>query len=128
MSVGVLLVTHPGIATAMLGAARRVLRTVPVPVDLLEVPWDADLAEYAHRLKQAVRALDQGDGVLVLTDLYGATPANLARQLEPGRESLRVAGLNLPMLLRVLTYADGSLDELSALAYEGGRGGVIADG
>ena len=72
--------------------------------------------------------MDGGDGVLVLTDLYGASPANLAAKVARlGTPVRRVSGLNLPMLLRVMNYAELPLDELPAIAAAGARNGVIHD-
>jgi mannose PTS system EIIA component len=73
--------------------------------------------------------LDEGDGVLVLTDLYGSTPANLAVALGQRREHVRVlAGVNLPMLVRALSYAVLDLDQLVDKALDGGRDGVLRCG
>lgn len=129
MSVGILLVTHEGIASSLMAAARRVIRVMPLKVGIFEVPWDVgDGVVSSRTLRQELRELDEGKGVLVLADLYGATPFNLAAEHEPGRTLLRVAGLNLPMLLRVLNYPEKSLQELAEVARDGGRSGVVIDG
>lgn len=129
MSVGILLVTHEGIASSMMAAARRVIRVMPLKVGVFEVPWDTRDGEVCTRtLRQELRDLDEGKGVLVLADIYGATPFNLASEHEPGRTVLRVAGLNLPMLLRVLNYPEKNLQELAEVARDGGRAGVVIDG
>lgn len=127
MSVGVMLVTHIGVAGPLLDAAQRVLKVLALKVGTLEVPWDAEPHQLAHRANQLLRDLDNGQGVLILTDLYGATPANVSEKLEPCRQLRRVSGLNLPMLLRVLTYSDLKLDALADIALEGGRAGIISD-
>jgi len=76
----------------------------------------------------ALRRVDGGQGVLVLTDLYGATPSNLAAKLARiGTPVRRVSALSLPMLLRVMNYAELDLDELPAVAAAGARNGVIID-
>ena len=88
MSVGVLLVTHEGIASCMLAAARRVIRVMPLKVGVFEVPWDVgDGVICTRTLRQELRDLDEGQGVLVLADIYGATPFNLAAEHEPGRRA-----------------------------------------
>ena len=75
-----------------------------------------------------LRRVDGGQGVLVLTDLYGATPSNLAAKLARiGTPVRRVSALSLPMLLRVMNYAELELDELPAVAAAGARNGVIQD-
>jgi PTS system mannose-specific IIA component len=77
------------------------------------------------RGRAALRELDTGSGVLVLTDIYGATPCNIAsRLLEPGRVE-GVSGVSLPMLLRVLTYCGGGLESLVEKARSGGTEGVV---
>jgi PTS system ascorbate-specific IIA component len=129
MSVGILLATHEGIGTSMMAAARRVMRVMPLKVDVFEVPWDVgDTERFKRALRQALRELDEGMGVLVLADLYGASPFNLASEHEPGRTLMRVAGLNLSMLLRVLNYPELALRELAEVARDGGRSGVVIDG
>lgn len=128
MSVGILLVTHEGVGSAMLAVAGRLLRTLPLRVDAFEVRFDADPDVALPAASAALRRVDGGDGVLLLTDLYGATPANLAARLARlGTPAKRVAGLSLPMLLRVLNYPDLPLDELQRVAAAGARNGVIPD-
>lgn len=128
MSVGVLLVTHDGVGTSLLAAAHTVLRLILVPVDVLEVGWQCEPDELRHRANVLLRELDKGEGVLVLTDLFGATPSNVVSDLEHGRRIARVSGLNLPMLLRVLTYcSECELEKLCQVAYEGGRLGVVCE-
>lgn len=79
-------------------------------------------------MRPRARDLDGGDGVLVLSDLYGATPCNVANRLPGlGVHMHCVSGLNLPMLLRVLNYPEQSLDELAQTAATGGRGGIFVD-
>lgn len=129
MSVGILLATHEGIGTSMIAAARRVMRVMPLKVGIFEVAWDVGDAEVCTRaLRQELRELDEGMGVLVLADLYGATPFNLTAEHEPGRTLMRVAGLNLSMLLRVLNYPELGLRQLAEVARDGGRSGVVIDG
>lgn len=128
MSVGILLITHSGIGPALLASARRVLPRLPLKAEAFEVPFDADLAALLPEASGAMRRVDEGDGVLVLVDMYGASPSNLAAQLARlGTPVKRVAGANLPMLLRVMNYADLPLDELPAVAAAGARNGVIHD-
>jgi PTS system ascorbate-specific IIA component len=97
-------------------------------VEALEVPFDADHDLLLPMASAALRRVDGGHGVLVLTDLYGASPSNLAaRVARLGTPVRRVSALSLPMLLRVLNYSDLELDELPAVAAAGARNGVIID-
>ena len=128
MAVGVLLVTHEGIGTALLAVATALLRTLPLKIESFEVPFDADPDALLPRASAALRRVDGGDGVLVLTDVYGASPSNLAARLSRlGTPVRRVSALNLPMLLRVMNYAELPLDELPPVAAAGARNGVIHD-
>ncbi len=128
MAVGILLITHEGVGTALLAVATRLLRKLPLATEAFELPFDADVDALLPHASAAMRKVDSGHGVLVLTDLYGATPSNLAAQLARlGTPVRRVSALNLPMLLRVMNYADLELDDLPAVAAAGARNGVIHD-
>lgn len=128
MSVGILLITHEGIGSAILAVATRLLRTLPLRTEVLEVPFDADPDELLPHASAALRRVDGGQGVLILTDLYGATPSNLAAKVARlGTPVRRVSAVSLPMLLRVMNYAEQELDELPAVAAAGARNGVIID-
>ena len=126
--VGVLLVTHKGIGTALLAVAEKLLRNLPLRAEAFEIAFDADPGALLPEASAALRRVDSGDGVLVLTDLYGATPSNLAARLAHlGTPVRRVSALSLPMLLRVMNYAELALDELPAIAAAGSRNGVVHD-
>ena len=128
MAVGVLLITHEGIATALVEVATRLLRKLPLETATFEVPFDGDADALLPQASAALRRVDGGDGVLVLTDVYGASPSNLAARLARlGTPVRRVSGLSLPMLLRVMNYADLEFDELPAVAAAGARNGAIVD-
>jgi len=128
MTCGILLVTHPGVGTALLDVATRLLRQLPLKTEAFEVPFDADLDALLPLASAALRRVDGGDGVLILTDLYGASPANLAGQLARlGTPVRRVSALSLPMLLRVMNYPEQALDQLPATAAAGTRNGAIVD-
>jgi len=128
MSVAILLITHEGLGRPLIAAAERMLGGLPLPVAALDVPFDADPEAMLVAASGAMRRIDQGDGVLILSDLYGATPANIARRAAfLGSPVRRVAGLSLPMLLRALNYPDLDLDAMAKAAVAGARLGVIAD-
>ncbi|HST43990.1 MAG TPA: PTS sugar transporter subunit IIA [Luteimonas sp.] len=128
MATGVLLITHAGIGTAMLAVARGLLRNLPLRVEAFEVPFDGDLDALLPQASAALRRVDDGDGVLLLTDLYGASPSNLAaRVARLGTPVRSVSALSLPMLLRVLNYAELDLQALPAVAAAGARNGVVHD-
>ena len=128
MSVGVLLITHEGIGHALVAVATRLLRQLPLKTEAFEVPFDGDPDALLPQASAALRRVDGGQGVLVLTDLYGATPSNLAGKLARiGTPVRRVSAVSLPMLLRVMNYAEMDLDDLPSVAAAGARNGVIHD-
>jgi PTS system ascorbate-specific IIA component len=121
MTIGVLLMTHPGVGAALLHTATRIVGSTPLRIKCLEVPVGADVEPLLEQAAEQMVSLDQGDGVLVLSDLFGATPSNLACRLTDTGRAMVVAGLNLPMLLRVFNYPN---DDLAALAGKASDGGV----
>ena len=129
MAVGILLLTHPGIGAALVASVEAILRgNLPLRLAAFELPFDADPDALLPQASAAMRRVDGGEGVLILTDLYGASPSNLAAQLSRlGTPSRRVSALSLPMLLRVMNYAELTLEELPAVAAAGARNGVVLD-
>jgi PTS system mannose-specific IIA component len=125
MSVGVLLITHNRIGAELLETATRMLGRCPVEAQAIEVREQDDPDLLRDRVRACAAHLDRGDGVLVLTDLYGSTPANVACALAGQRRFRMLSGINLPMLVRVLNYSQLDLAGLSEKALSGGRDGVI---
>jgi PTS system mannose-specific IIA component len=124
--VGVLIVSHGAIGRSLLESARQIIGEPPAQVATLGVSRDDDPDDLRLRARRLIKQLDAGDGVLVLTDIFGATPGNvIARLLEDGRVE-GVSGLSLPMLLRVLSVArTGSLGAAVERAISGGSEGVV---
>ncbi len=128
MAVGILLLTHAGLGQALIGAARGVVGSFSLKVGLAEYTNGEDSVQFSYRAARQMRELDEGDGVLILVDLYGSTPSNVGAQLITHGVTLRrVSGVNLPMLLRVLNYPEQSLEELALTASSGARTGVVVD-
>lgn len=126
MSVGVLIITHEGIASAILDTAVNILGSCPLSVSVLPAARDCDTDTLRQRVEKTLDELDQGDGVLVLLDIYGSTPSNIACSAVDQDRVRVVAGVNLPMLVRIFNYANLSLPELAEKAVSGGRDGVFA--
>ena len=128
MAVGILLVSHEGAASHYAPLVRRLVGRETLRIEHFELAFDLALDTALPLASAALRRADSGDGVLILTDIYGASPSNLAARLvQLGTPARRVAGLSLPMLLRVCNYADQSLDELALTAVSGGKTGVVLD-
>ncbi len=125
MTVGVLIITHGDLGDALLAVITRMLGGCPLPTRVLAVREEGDCDRLRALAGDWMGELDGGDGVLVLTDLFGSTPANIAASLE-GRTPVRaVCGVNLPMLVRVFNYPGLPLDALAEKAYGGGRDGIM---
>ena len=106
--------------------ACHVLNKRPAQLNQLGVAAQDDPLDLLPLARQMLALVDNGKGVLVLTDILGATPSNLAlKLLEPGRVC-GVAGVNLPMLLRALTYRKYDMETLLQKAISGGHDGVIS--
>jgi mannose PTS system EIIA component len=123
--IGVLIVSHGGIGASLLESATQILGGAPSQVDTLSVWRQDDPDDLVLRARELLESLDAGDGVLILTDIFGATPGNVvSRLLEDGRVE-GVSGVSLPMLLRVLTGRDGSLAGAVQRALSGGVEGLV---
>lgn len=124
--IGILLLTHGTLGESLIQCACHVVNKRPPRLAQLGVAAQDDphdVLDEAHRLLQAV---DDGQGVLILTDIFGATPSNIAMKLiQPGKVEV-VAGVNVPMLLRILTYREkGDIDNVVHKAITGGCDGVL---
>ena len=123
--IGIFLITHGTFGESLIQNVCHVLNKRPPQISQLGVAAQDDPLDILPMAKLLLNEVDQGDGVLILTDVLGATPANLAlKLLEPGRIE-GVAGVSLPMLLRALTYRKGDMDTLLKKAISGGHDGVI---
>ena len=123
--IGILLITHGSFGEALVQNACHVLNKRPVHVNQLGVSAQDDPLDLLPLARQMLDLVDNGDGVLILTDIFGASPANLAiKLLDPGRVE-GLTGVNLPMLLRALTYRDKGMEILLQRARDGGRDGVF---
>ena len=123
--IGVLIVTHGEIGTALLHSASQILGSPPPQVATLSVWRQDDPDDLVLRAQELVQGIDDGEGVLVLTDIFGATPGNVvSRLLQDGRIE-GVSGVSLPMLLRVLSKRKGPLSAAVQRALSGGAEGVV---
>ncbi|MDP2811118.1 MAG: PTS fructose transporter subunit IIA [Rhodocyclaceae bacterium] len=124
--IGLLIITHGTLGESLIQCASHVLGECPLQLAQLGVGARNDPLDVLAHAELLLLSVDSGEGVLVLTDIFGATPANIATKLlDPGRVE-GVAGVNLPMLLRALTYRDRDMASLVAKAVAGGRDGVLA--
>ncbi len=123
--IGVLIIGHDKLPESFAAAVTHVLGARPAQFDVLAVDCNDDPLDVLPRARAAVAKLDTGEGVVVFSDIYGATPCNLVGKLvDPGRVEA-VAGVNLPMLVRAFTYRGKDLETMVRKAVSGGCEGVL---
>ncbi len=122
---GILVVAHNMLGESLVDCVKHVLGSVPSNLRVLSVYAQDDPQQKLAEGRALVRELDSGKGVLILSDIYGATPSNVARQLCHAEHVMGVAGVNLPMLLRVVCYPNKTMPELAKIALEGGRECIV---
>ena len=123
--IGLFLITHGSLGESLIQCACHVLNKRPAQIVQIGMAAQDDPLDALPLARELMALVDKGEGVLILTDIYGATPANVAMKLlEPGRVE-GVAGVNLPMLLRALTYREKGMETLLTKTVGGGRDGVL---
>ena len=125
--IGIVLVTHGELGSVLLTTASTILGSIQdCPSVAIDVSrgMDAIIAE----IKEAVSLCDQGDGVLVLTDMFGGTPTNISLSLLVAGKLEVVTGVNLPMLLKVLASRNSELQKLASEAKTAGKHGILVAG
>jgi PTS system ascorbate-specific IIA component len=123
--IGILIVAHGTLGESLIHCASHVMGKRPLYLRQLGVTIHDDPDAILPQGRDLVRFLDQGDGVLVMTDIFGATPSNIACQLLVPGSVEGVSGVNLPMLIRALTYRDQSMEGMIEKALAGGNEGII---
>ncbi|MDE5878755.1 MAG: PTS sugar transporter subunit IIA [Desulfovibrio sp.] len=125
--VGIIIVSHGDYGSAILRTAEFILGPVS---DCSSISVDAahEVSETVRRLEDAAQRLDKGAGVIILTDMFGGTPANLALSLLGNHQVEVVTGVNMPMLLKVCTSRDTPLEELARQAGDAGMRGIVVAG
>lgn len=125
--IGIVVVTHLDFGERLLRAAEMIMgpqqACVSVSLDI-----SADMHTVLQELKDAVRATEQGEGVLVLTDMFGGTPSNLSLSLLSSNKLEVMTGVNLPMLLKILGGRNKPLAEVVSEAKAAGRQGILVAG
>jgi PTS system mannose-specific IIA component len=126
--VGIVVIAHAPLASALGQCAEHIYSCEPNArreLRVLDVDGAADMARTVARARELVREVDRGEGVLILTDAFGATPGNVATQLADAERVAVITGVNLPMLLRAVCYRGGRLAEVAEKALAGGQQGML---
>ncbi len=117
--------THAPLGQAFIAACVHVFRGPTERLEAIDVVADQDLMEVQALAAEAIKRLDAGDGVLVITDVKGGTPSNCCNKLaDEGRVAV-IAGISLPMLLRAITYRRDTLDVVVEMALAGAQSGAV---
>ncbi len=124
MSVALFFVTHEGIASTLLTVAADILQKSPDNVAFIEIKMDASVSSAIHEGCLSIDNLDTENGLIIITDIYGSTPSNIAQALADKFHSHFISGVNLPMLIRLLNYRKNDLDSLTQKALKGGIDGI----
>ena len=122
--IGILLLTHAPLGSAFIQAAAHVFRGTPERLEAIDVLADQNIDDVLDLARTATQRLNDGSGVLVITDVMGGTPSNCCRQIGEPSEVAVIAGLNLPMLLRAITYRHDNLDVVVEMALAGAQSGA----
>lgn len=125
MSIGLLLVMHGKLGHHLLDTLTEMMGDLPLAADVLEVRRVQAHEVLIKQGRKMIERLDSGAGVLILTDAFGSTPSNIANKLGDEDRIRVVAGVNLPMLIRIFNYPKLALSEMAATAVEGGTRGII---
>jgi PTS system ascorbate-specific IIA component len=125
--IGILIVAHAPLASALRDCALHVFPECAAGVQALDIAPNASPEESLLLAKAAMARLNTAE-VLLLSDVFGATPSNVAEKLNDGIDTRLLAGVNLPMLLRSVCYRHESLDALAARAQAGGTQGIMLVG
>ena len=123
--IGILIIAHGNLGESLIHCVSHVLGKTPPQLLYFAVATDIDPADLLPQTRQLVDKLNTGAGVIILSDMYGATPCNLVTKLLSPNHVEGVAGVNLPMLVRVLNYRDKPLKTCVDKALSGGRDGVV---
>lgn len=125
-AIGVLLVTHGQLGQHLVDTVTGMLGELSLTTDVLEIHRQSDPDVLIDAAREAADRLDAGAGVLILTDAFGSTPSNIANRAAEGERRRVVAGVNLPMLVRIYNYPELELDAIAEGAVEAGRQGVVS--
>ncbi|GJL90200.1 MAG: PTS fructose transporter subunit IIA [Minwuia thermotolerans] len=119
--IGMVLVTHGRLAEEFIAATEHVVGAQD-NVRAISIGPDDDMEQRRKDIMEAVSAVNDGNGVVLLTDMFGGTPSNLAISMMDQGEVEVIAGMNLPMLIKLATVREkSSLREAAAIAQEAGR-------
>lgn len=129
MTVNLFLITHEKVGSSLLKAVAKTFGELPLPAKAITIGYQCDPEESVLKLCRLVKHLAQSDEVLVLTDVPGSTPCKIAQKFSHRccNEHIKIiAGINLPMLMRIMNYPSLNLHQLAEKALSGGKEGIVS--
>jgi PTS system ascorbate-specific IIA component len=123
--ISILLITHGELGKSLIECATHVLGDKPLFLESLSIENDCAQESMFKQISERINLLDQGDGVLILTDIFGATPCNIITKIIKLGKVSAIAGVNLSMLIRTISYRNESFDSLISKAIQGAQDGII---
>lgn len=124
MSTALFFITHPGIASNLIEVAEAIIKSASSNIAYQEVPMDASLEQVTDDIENKISALDTVNGIIFITDIYGGTPSNIAKNQAEKYDSALISGVNLPMMVRLLNYRNEPEKILIDKAIDGGHTGI----
>ena len=122
--IGVVVVTHGQLATELVNAAETIVGDMPA-FAAVSIGWHEDTEDARHEIEQAVGRVNKGSGVLILTDMFGGTPSNLAMTFLVQGKLEVITGVNLPMLIKLANQLEqGDLLNIARDIREQGRNAI----
>ena len=123
--IGILLVTHGEIGKSLIDCTSHILGKSINQLECIPIGPKSDLQECQKLIENEIKNLDEGSGVLIITDIYGATPSNILKKYITRDNIEVITGLNLPMLIQAITNRNGSLSDATNKCLESGEKGII---
>ena len=126
MAVSILTITHGNLGCELIDTTKSMLNSpLPLACKSLSVTNTCNTDELLAMAQKLCTEIDEGDGVLVLTDIFGSTPSNICNKIDAITNVRVLAGLSLPMLIRTMNYPNLNLDKLAEKALSGAHDGII---
>ncbi len=127
MSIALFFITHEGIASSLLTIGEAIIQKTNANLSFIEVPMDAPTDKIIDQAEHKIKKLITDDGLFFITDIYGSTPSNIAQQLAHNHKAHLLTGVNLPMVIRLLSYRDDTIENLVQKAQDGAHKGIHHD-
>jgi len=124
MSIALFFITHEGIASNLIRIGEAIIQKTNNNLSYLEIAMDADINFMLESIDNKLEQLDLKQGLLVITDIYGSTPSNIAQKIADKHQTDLISGVNLPMIIRLLNYRNADATTLVQKALDGAKKGI----